>query len=251
MYAFIIGKVVHTDKELCTKYLIGLIYAILSRKIHSPPLFTVYSNKSRIMHDMRVKQNICLGVDLILPLRCCPGVRGGSPTPTKGHDYEHFEDISTPYCDTEGETTKQNNASKHNNSSPSTSLNCRSSLHSRSNKMCVQTIAVTTMTILVNLTARELKSSVKLRIIKKYSLTLETSLKTILDVSAEKASNKSLKRSPVITITPASGDNVAEAPAIFARRPRTRKDNLYKNLLLKYQHEAETSPCSTRPRSHS
>ena len=137
MYAFIIGKVVHTDKELCTKYLIGTIYAILSRKIHSTPLFTVYSNKSRIMHDMRDKQNICLGVDLIPPLRCCPGSFVGSPTPTKGHDYEHLEDIFAPCCDTEGETTKQNNASKHNNSSPSTSLNCRPSLHSRSNKMCV------------------------------------------------------------------------------------------------------------------
>ena len=59
------------------------------------------------------------------------------------------------------------------------------------------------------------------------------------------------KRSPVITITPASEDNVAEAPVIFTRRPRTRSDNLYKNILLKCQHEAEMSPCSTRPRSYS
>ena len=43
IYAFIIGKVVYTDKEFCTKYLIGTIYAILSKKIHSTPylLFTL------------------------------------------------------------------------------------------------------------------------------------------------------------------------------------------------------------------
>ena len=71
------------------------------------------------------------------PPQCCPRVSGGSPTPTKGHDYEHLEDICAPCCDTEGETTKQNNASNHSNSSPSTSLNCRPSLHSRYNKMWV------------------------------------------------------------------------------------------------------------------
>ena len=255
MYAFIIEKAVFTDKEICTKYLISAIYAILSRKIHSTPLFTVSSNKNKNLYDMGDKQNICPGFDLSRPPLCCPGVGDVPPAPTKGHDYEHLEDIYAPSCDTEGETTKQNNASNHNNSSPSSSLSCRPSLHSKPNKMCVTNNSGN------DDDDNDPRKSNGERVKKQCEIednneiffdTLETSLKTILDVSAESASNTSLKkRSPVITITPASEDNVAEAPVIFARRPRTRSDNLYKNLLLKYQHEAEASPCSTRPRSYS
>ena len=206
------------------------------------------------MYDMGDKQNICLGVELIPPPQCCPVVGGGSPKPTKRHDYENLEDISAPCCDTEGETTKQNNASKYNNSSPSTSLNYRPSLHNRSNKMCVPNNSGNDDDDdnPRKSNGERLKKQCEIEDNKKIFFdTLETSLKTILYVSAETASNKSLKRSPVITITPANGDNIAEAPAIFAPRPRTRSDNLYKNLLLKYQHEVETSPCSTRPRSYS
>ena len=75
MYAFIIEKAVFTDKEICTKYLIGAIYAILSRKIHSTPLFTVSSNKSKNMYDMGDKENICPGLDLSPPpLFAIPGL---------------------------------------------------------------------------------------------------------------------------------------------------------------------------------
>ena len=143
------------------------------------------------------KQNICSGLDLGPPPLFCPGVGDGSPTPTKGHDYEHLEDISAPCCDTEGETTKQNNASNHNNSSSSSFLNCRPSLHSKPNKICLPNNSGNDNddNDPHKSNGERVKKQCEIEDNKEIFFdTLETSLKTILDVSAESASNKSLKK---------------------------------------------------------